>query len=133
STSGNDSTGDGTEVNPFATIARAANYWLYFNGSSSPIDGTTIYVQPGTYQLTSTNFTYPNTAVAWLTITTAPGVDRSQVIIAGHGDSTDKGWGLRTKLMHFKGVTFAPQTGADQSIFRTTAGSNSSLWVDGCA
>jgi hypothetical protein len=130
---GSDTTGDGSPANPFATIARAANYWVFKNGTDTPIDGTNIYLEPGTYQLSSTVFYYPNTSTRWLNVTPAPGVDISQVLITGWGDTnTDNGWGLRTSLMHFQHITFAPQTATDQSLFRTTLNTHSSLWVDDC-
>ena len=133
SPAGSDSTGDGSAAKPFATIQRAANYWMYKNSSTTPIDGSTIYLQPGNYQLTSTAYYFPNTSTGWLNIQPVPGVDRSQVVISGWGDpNTDQGWGLRTKLMHFSNITFAPQNATNQSIFRTTTGTQSSLWLDQC-
>jgi hypothetical protein len=70
---GNDTTGDGSELNPFLTIERA-----YAQAGS----GGTVYLKAGlNYQITdnlaSVNHPY------WTTVTTAPGILRNEVRIHG--------------------------------------------------
>ena len=122
---GSDTTGDGTDSNPFATIARAADAFL----RGSPVDGMYIYLAAGTYKITSTVYPHPITSMGWLTVTTAPGVDRVDVII----DGKDKeGYGIYTNLVHYKNLTFAPSSGANLSrIFNGKAGTTS-IWIDSC-
>lgn len=76
-TDGNDSSGNGSEQRPYATIRRALETFRLQNGS---VDRLTVYLKPGTH-LPAAGDVHINTT--WVTIEPAPGVDRSEVIIAG--------------------------------------------------
>ena len=73
STSGSDSTGDGSESNPFATIQ---------TGIDASLSGDTVLVLPGIYQ-ESINFLGKNITVGSLTLTTGDTSYISQTVIDG--------------------------------------------------
>ncbi len=73
-TTGSDTSGDGSAVNPWRTLAK---------GVSVLNPGDTLYLKSGTYLQTSTlRIARSGTAVAWITISTAPG-EPSLAIISG--------------------------------------------------
>ncbi len=94
---GNDSTGDGTENNPFKSIVAAAADITTDSGSS---DGGIVYLKAGEY-FWGTEGTTPRiiTNNRWLTIKPAPGLTKNQVKIT----DTSSG-GLKTKFVKIEDV-----------------------------
>jgi hypothetical protein len=72
SPTGNDQTGQGTQANPWASLVAAC----YFAPA-----GATVYLEPGTYDVSSRDFGYRDDGGKWLRYTPAPGVTRDQVTI----------------------------------------------------
>lgn len=90
-TTGNDSTGNGTQGNPFRTISKAATSLQSAYGNA---DGGTIYLGAGSYDATHN----VDTSQTHLTIAANPGLTRNQVSITNWS-------GTRTRLTHVQGVT----------------------------
>lgn len=121
SPTGSDTTGDGSEAKPFATIMKAARAIQTANGTGNA-DGGTIYLTAGDYPLGPYSFgNLTSTANRWLTITPAPGVAKADVRIVG-SSTTD---GLRTKLVRLSNLSV---TGSLQNH----AGTGGQLWLDAC-
>jgi hypothetical protein len=84
STTGSDTTGDGSANNPFATIYKAAQAINTANGGSA--DNGLIYLQAGDYAYSApTNQTAITTTNGFLTISGAPGVSKDSVRITSTG------------------------------------------------
>lgn len=97
--SGNDSTGDGTESNPFATIQKALNTC----NSNLPIyeAATIVLTEAGRYDIDS-----PAQRVAndrWITIEPDPALERDQVVIAA--GSTGDLIRPKTRRLRFHGIS----------------------------
>jgi hypothetical protein len=128
SPTGNDATGNGSAANPFATIMRAARAIQDASGIGKA-DGGTIYLEAGDHIYGSYSFSQLTaTANRWLTITAAPGVPQTAARLVQAGSSD----GLRTKLVHLRGLTLAPASGAAQTILTSNGGLEDYLWVDDC-
>jgi hypothetical protein len=102
---GDDTTGDGTSGNPYATILKAA---LSIKTAQGSADGATIYCANGDYTWHGIEFADDNipTTNQYLTITAAPGASKASVRItanANNGDGANDG--LNTKLVCFRGIT----------------------------
>ena len=127
SPAGSDSTGDGTQGNPFATIYKAGMSIQSVAGSA---DNGVIYLLPGDYEWAGAgwNWHFPVNTYGWLTVTAAPGVDRSQVRITSMKywsptDGSDSR--IDTHLVHISNVTLTIPIGQLDH--------NSPLiWYDGC-
>jgi hypothetical protein len=116
-TNGSDSTGDGSISKPFASIMKAAQLAL---------SGTTIYLQPGTYQFSTPNVGY-NTNDRWITVTPVAGVSRESVIIRPNGYS------LRVCHLAGSGVTVDCTVGGALDGWRPQgAWPDSAIWLDNC-
>ena len=119
SVNGNDTTGNGTETNPFKTIVAAAADLTVDHGSSG---GGSVYLKPGDYfwGLTTTErLPKINTDNnRWLTVQAAPGVDKNRVTISGSSSS-----GLDTKLVHLQNVR------VNNTKIRTTGRVNA-IWAN---
>jgi hypothetical protein len=124
SPTGSDTTGDGTQSKPFATLVKAA--WNIQQASPShTADNGTVYLQAGDYNYgTATWPNIPVTSTGWVTFKPAPGVSQSAVRIVSASPD-----GLRTGLVHLVGLTVAPVTGP---VLTSTSGIGASLWVDNC-
>lgn len=121
---GSDTTGDGSQGNPFRTISRALTRLDNQRGTS---EGSTVYLMPGEYTWNSpTAFASPanviRTSTRWVTVAAAPGVSASDVRI-----STSDVGGLRTKLLRAERVTFFSAGGP-----RTPTAMDTLLWADNC-
>jgi hypothetical protein len=124
---GNDVSGNGTTENPYATMMKAARSIQDQQGWNA--DGGTIYLLPGDHVLGTYSYGQSTaTANRWLTISAAPGVARSEARII-RAATTD---GLRTKLVRFYGLTFAPASGADQGVLVSNGPMEDYVWVDNC-
>ena len=119
-TTGSDSTGDGSDAKPFATIARAAQD-IGTDSGTGTADGGTIYLKSGNYQLASVGVATNN---RWLTIAAAPGVARGAVQITSAATAA----GLNTKLVRFLNLTV--HGSSTSKVLTNTIGLNGSLWVD---
>jgi hypothetical protein len=125
-TTGNDTTGDGTEGNPFLTIWQARQSIRTALGGSE-VGGSTIYLSAGTYTYGPASPSGTGTAIErWLTIQPKSGVSRASVILNGQGSTS----GLRSNKVHIKDITF------DQTAFwRPDNGGGTvtteHLWLDG--
>ncbi len=148
-TSGNDSTcvavaesafngvNDAATLAPCATINKAAVVMRAFNASNSSPSRTdeagTVYVKPGTYTWTGASVAIgassgTNPDKAWSTITTFPGVNRSDVVITGITSTTYNKWG--STPLKISGITVNVTAGTPVEIFNGTA--STYLWVDNC-
>jgi hypothetical protein len=115
STTGNDTTGDGSFQNPFGTILKAAQ---------TASSGATIYLEAGTYQFTSPN-SGSNDNDRWITITAAPGLTKSDVTIQPLQN------GIRIDHLAISNVTIDCTKGYDLTV-GYTYWSDPELWVDNC-
>lgn len=123
SVNGSDSAGDGSQQRPFASAYRALMDVHNDNGGSTgACDGAVIYLQPGNYSWGPSSSPYPSTRDRWATITTAPGVSRSQVVFTGSG-----GGGFRTRLIRAQNVSMAGEW-----TISVSGSEEHQLWLDGC-
>ncbi len=121
--SGNDNSGDGSEPNPYRTIEYA--YRKVGNGG-------TVYLKAGNcYQVTSSSWIQAD-YTRWTTITSGPGVDRSQILIGGYKESNSgyEGGRFGENFVHWKNVTLysdnAPGYG---TVLYFESGHK--IWLDG--
>ena len=125
-TSGSDTTGDGSPSHPFKSIGIALKQGRV-DHPSGIADGVRIFLMSGdhpTYTQLDGNggwLGHTNTDHRFVTITAAPGVSQGDVTITS-------GVGLRTKLVHVKGVTVRVSLG--QSL--PASGDKAILWADNC-
>ena len=121
SPTGSDTTGDGTVASPFKSIYKAG---MSIQSAGGTADNGTIYLLPGDYMWADVGnaWTYPTNSYGWLTVTAAPGVDRSSVRITS-SPNNDR---LSTHLVHVQNVTLTASIG--QLDHNTPA-----IWYDGCA
>jgi hypothetical protein len=118
-TDGDDNTGDGSELNPFKTIRRAAMSIQSESGVKCADNGT-IFLMAGDHEYAvEGKGSTPETRNAFLTIRSAPGLKRDQVRITGGGR-------LDTRLIRLQDLTIY---GARLSSTRKTEGT---IWFDGC-
>ena len=117
STYGDDATGHGTQNSPFKTIVVAARNLTVDYGSS---DGGIIYLKAGDYYWGKVSGTLPSivTNERWLTIRSAPGLDKNQVRINGTSAS-----GLKTRLVKIEDVH------VNNTVIHTS-GSANSIWAE---
>lgn len=116
---GNDETGTGAQGKPYRTIARAAERIQQAVGAA---DGATIYLKPGDYEYTQTNFALiPTTSQRWLTIAGSPNANPANVrIVSASGN------GLRTKLLRLTNLTIY-----DCTLPAGGVASRNAIWLDG--
>jgi hypothetical protein len=125
SPNGNDSTGDGSQAHPFASINEAAGNF------GAQADGGTIYLMPGSYvqQCPDSWNGYAVTNTRWLTITAAPGVTQNQVTITGSANNSRGGdSGLNTKLLCYSNVTITGNITGSWAF--TNPGKISAMWFN---
>ncbi len=117
SPAGSDTTGDGSEARPFASLVKAAM-------SFSNPNGATVYMKPGDYWFGHTQWWEGvDNRLAYITFTPAPGVSRGQVRITSGSDS-----GIGTTLVHLKNITLLPS-----AIIGINARADvNTLWIEGC-
>lgn len=99
-TDGDDSTGDGSEGNPFRTICRAGV------AMGSGTNGGTVYLKAGSYTWAGVADPWPepaNNTTRWFRVTRAPGLDVEDVTL-GAGASNQR---LNNKLVMIEGVTIS--------------------------
>lgn len=126
SPTGSDTTGDGSQGNPFATIFKASLAIQAASGISKADNGT-IYLTAGNYdwagRIANGGYNSPEvkTLSGWLTITAAPGVAANQVNISTCGGSADM---LHTKLVRLKGITLSTNLAQSNDLA-------SMVWFDG--
>jgi len=126
SLTGSDTTGNGSLAQPYASIMKAVRAIQDASGVGVA-DGGTVYLLPGDHVYGTYSYgLYTTTDRRWLTITSAPGVNRSQVnlVSCGHTD------GLRTKLVHLKNLTVKPAS--DIGILLAEWPMEDYLWIDSC-
>ena len=120
-TDGNDTTGNGTNGTPYATIMKAANALQAANGTGNA-DGGTIYLKTGSHVLGTYSFGLLTTTVnRWMTIRPAPGLTKADVTITGSGSSD----GLRTRLVCIRDCAITGQ-------LTSHGGTEDYLWLDDC-
>ena len=120
---GSDVMGDGTAANPYNTVAHAMASVQSEGDRNDPIcDGAIIYCMPGHYVWGPQSSPGARTLERWMTVTSAPGVDRSQVIF----DRSASG-GFRTELIKLANVTVSGDVELRSS--RPAAGFKM-LWLD---
>jgi hypothetical protein len=126
SPTGSDETGDGSMVNPFATMMKAARSIQDASGTGTA-DGGVIYLLAGDHTYGGYSYSLLTTTEnRWLTVTAAPGVAQEDVRVVNAATND----GLRTKLVHFDGLTFAAVSGADQGLFTSNGPLTDFLWID---
>jgi hypothetical protein len=119
-TDGNDDTGDGTSLTPFATILKAARDIQ--DEQTGNADGGTIYLKAGSYTWGEYSFALFTTTVdRWLTIMPAPGLDKTDVTITGSSSSD----GIRTKLVRMYDCTITGR-------LLTPDAQGHKYWFDNC-
>lgn len=122
---GSDSTGDGTQEWPFATIMRAAKQLESIgNGDAG---GGNVMLLPGEHGYGGYQYSLrTNVERGWITIRPAPGVASEDApIVSGQTGGT------RMSLVRFADVTFRP-SGATNTIILSNNGDVRRLWLDGC-
>jgi hypothetical protein len=118
SPTGNDSNNGLTPATAFATTNRAAHSITQAQGNS---DGGFVYLLPGTYTLNSAAWNTGSVTVnRWMTVTTAPGYTRDQVVIAGSVGSV-----FNSKLIKFQNVTITGSIASGGPVV-------DNLWIDNC-
>jgi hypothetical protein len=121
---GNDTTGDGTQGNPYLTIYRARDH---IRTAQTDVGGGTVYCLAGSYTFgPASGQSDAATANRWVTVMPAPGVSRSSVIITSQPSST----GIRVTKLRIKDFTI------DQTTYYSISTSYSAgplryLWLDG--
>jgi len=119
---GSDETGNGTQANPYRSIARALTAKDFERGTS---EGTKLYLLPGEYTWNSpASFASPmnkvRTTNRYVTIEAAPGVSREAVRISGSALG-----GLQTRRVCARNVTFW-----GNAQLRSSGANDNILWVD---
>lgn len=119
SPTGNDTTGAGTEANPYATIKK---------GILSAGDGGTVYLQAGQYKLTATS---TPSRLYWTTVMAAPGLDAEDVGILTKGpDSTSTNRYNAHKIRWHNVSLYCDRVGTSYgNIFYLNTGQQ--VWMDG--
>jgi hypothetical protein len=112
-TTGSDTTGDGSQQNPFATLVKAGQ---------RANSGATIYLEAGTYTFATPNSGY-NTNDRWITITAAPGLAKNDVTIQPGGCP------LRINHLALSNVSIDAVVGQDLAGWNYIWSDNE-LWLD---
>ncbi len=119
-TNGNDETGDGSIIYPYASVIKALRVIQDAN-SNGRADGGSVYLLAGDYTLGGYSASLDvYTADRWVTIRPAPGVSRAAVIINNVDES-----GLRTKLIKLEDVTITTEIKSDAVL-------EDHLWIHNC-
>ncbi|MGE3164485.1 MAG: dockerin type I repeat-containing protein [Planctomycetota bacterium] len=125
SPSGNDTTGTGSQTNPFRTVRKAAKSIEAASGIGRA-DGGIVYCLPGNHTVENGG-TPVNTQNCWVDVRPAPGVDRSQVAITIVNDS------LETKLMKFTNLMVRKSVSSGFSADEISTGAELAyFWADQC-
>lgn len=127
STTGDDSTGNGTQSAPYRSIMKAARAIQDASGKGNA-DGGIIYLAPGQYRLGMYSYALSaTTATRWLTIQPQSGVSTKEVTL--NGADID---GLRTKLVRLRGLTLRAASAAEQTILVSNGPLVDFVWLDSC-
>jgi hypothetical protein len=135
SESGNDTTGDGTQIKPFRSIGGAVyrGYGTYRNEGYWECDGCadfgTIYLTKGTYPMHNMNASAYLNRKGWFTIEAAPGENREDVIIGGNTEP--EGSSTRYRTVHFKNVSFDYNIPSTRTIYGPSIYITTSIWLEG--
>lgn len=123
---GDDSTGDATELKPCRTPHRALQVLV---GDTAYSQKVTIYCEAGEYVPAKSGYNYnPPAGPGWFTITSAPGVDASQVVFKSSIDSgTILYAGIRTLYTRYKDVSFETNVTGRNLL----GGTVTNVWIDG--
>jgi hypothetical protein len=116
STAGNDTTGDGTQPKPYATLQGAVD-------KLSSLDGATIFLEEGDYQGPD-GAEVDNTR--WLTVTPAPGSDPTKVRLLG----SLPGARWNTLRVRLKGMAIVPPASAQGAVVNPSRPGRL-IWFDG--
>jgi hypothetical protein len=123
SVNGSNTTGNGTQNAPFATIKQAE---MSMQNARGRVDDCTIYLKAGTYAAPGTwtgadPGAYATSSTGWLTVSAAPGLTKGQVVI-NSGVAR-----FNTSLLRLKGLTLTSGLASD-----TTISPKAAIWFDGC-
>jgi hypothetical protein len=126
SPNGNDTTGDGSQANPFNSMGRALKH---FKTNYGKADGGTIYLMEGLHQITVGMYSNHGcqTLERYLTFRPAPGLSKHQVRIYG-----SPAGGLRINFLKVEDVVFYNDPTRTSTNFRNGANSSSYFWANGC-
>lgn len=113
---GNDATGKGTKEQPFASVWPA----LQSFGANANLDGLVVYLEAGSYTFGGDRTPRPVTSQGWITLTPAPGVERSSVVF-------NQGGRFRVRHVHLKDVTLDLRNGSSLGNFPTI---QPEIWLD---
>jgi hypothetical protein len=122
---GSDETGDATEGNPWQTITAISRVFEFTSGDG--IDNAIIYMQAGSYTITTDFVRTYNPVQSWVTFMAAPGVATSDVIITATSLA-----GIKLKYVHWKNIKFAPPTPTEAFFNPVDASGDYHVWIDGC-
>lgn len=126
-TDGNDTTGDGSESNPYATVAKGV--LDIYAAQSSDCGGGTIYLLPGTHT-PSHGGSYGDYAAAneWMTVSAAPGYGPDDVTMISGG-------GKFVRKLRFRNLTLRCTSDSAPVVWNmgTTNRLSTYLWIDSCA
>lgn len=114
---GNDTTGNGTEANPYATIKK---------GYAAAGDGGTVYLKAGNYTLASMA---TGSRSYWSTIQAAPGLDADDVQILTAGAGSTNRYGAHKVRWH--NVSLYCQRGSTAYGTLLYLNSGQQVWLDG--
>jgi hypothetical protein len=126
SPNGNDTTGDGSQANPFNSMGRALKH---FKTNYGKADGGTIYLMEGVNLISVGAYSNHGcqTFERYLTFRPAPGLTREQVKLNGNPAG-----GLRVNFIKVEDVTFYTDPARPNTQFRNGANSSSYFWANRC-
>lgn len=117
STTGSDTTGDGSRDKPFRQPGRALQYLTKKYGSC---DGASVFLSSGEYSWGQHLYPYPVAVNRWPTIRPLPNIARSEVVI----NSSVPG-GMQVQMVALRDITVS-----GEDIFRGSP--DALLWSDNC-
>jgi hypothetical protein len=124
-TTGNDTTGDGSDSTPYATIGKAIDVLRL----ATALEGANVYLKAGTH--TFTGLAFPASTAAnsqrWLTVRPAPGLDKDDVTLKTAGSNETAGALLLVRLHDLSLVYDA----GGSIMAQNTAGAK--IWYSDCA
>lgn len=121
SPTGSDTTGDGSEGNPYRQPGKALQAWQNSDNVAGRCDDVVVYLADGSYEVANAVGPYPSTVNGWATISKAPTATKANVKITS-------GNGIRTMYTKYKDVTFEQYAIVGRSLVDST---KPDIWVDG--
>lgn len=120
---GSNSTGNGTQFNPYRTAAHAISQL----DGGGPADGIVVYLHAGNYQGGDVSIGDAFTAETWVTVAGAPTLSRSQVNVQYPG------YPQETLHQRVANMTFHIPSGATAGLLHGSSPSSGNAWLDNIA